>query len=565
MSIGQKIEQVADLVYEKGKTDIISNSKYIEKQATGKVIRLDDVSEVPHKVKIKAGIEGKNWFDNDTSKIKRVYYTRNVGDQGTRLGYELIGLPAGEYTFTLKRINASVGAYISGVINDKEGNYTQPCALTPSGASNSTPLTININAGDIIYIYDAYPRTDDQISESIKAFESVQIHLECNSPEPAEVEVYGKNLCDGILEFGGISDSTGADITISTSIRTVNYIPVLPTTTYTISREDTTKNIRTRVYDKNKNFIGYVFTARTSPFTITTKDNHAFMRLELAGVNLEEKIQFEYGNYETEHEPYVGQTITATPEGTEVSSICPVMNIMADDDITVDYYGSYGMQTEWDRFWDACQNNGERSVYTYAFAYASWNDITFKPKYDIIIDVGNNAFSASSITDLAKILEEQGVSIKFTDSNGQKFNMFASSNITRIPVLTMPTNSTAYGYFSSCRKLHTVEGLVSNEITTYESAKGDSKTFAYCSELVKIIFYGIVANNCDIHWSTKLSRESILSLLKVLKASVTGVTITLPTKCIDTATDTKAMIEGDTELNTAYRQALANGYTISFQ
>lgn len=224
-----------------------------------------------------------------------------------------------------------------------------------------------------------------------------------------------------------------------------------------------------------------------------------------------------------------------------------------------------GKDAEWNEFWDSLQQNGERRDYLRAFTYKSWTNKTFRPKYDIICDSCNEMFSVCSITDLAKILEEQGVSIMF-EGTGQKFNVFTNSSITRIPVLIMPTNSSAYGWFNGCRKLHTVDGFVCNERTGYQSSSGDSKTFANCIELVDIIFGGTVANNCDIHWSTKLSRESILSLLQCLNVAVTGVTITLPSKCIDSETDTLGLLtdQEDKELNTAYTQASANGYSISF-
>ena len=55
MSIKEKalqLKQDFDDVHEAGKQSVIANSKYIEKQATGKVISLTDVSEVAHKVKV---------------------------------------------------------------------------------------------------------------------------------------------------------------------------------------------------------------------------------------------------------------------------------------------------------------------------------------------------------------------------------------------------------------------------------------------------------------------------------------------------------------------------------
>ena len=72
MSMKEKallIKEDFDQLFDAGKQSVIANSKYIEKTASGKVIRLDDVSEVAHKVVVKADtptevtVCGKNLFD----------------------------------------------------------------------------------------------------------------------------------------------------------------------------------------------------------------------------------------------------------------------------------------------------------------------------------------------------------------------------------------------------------------------------------------------------------------------------------------------------------------------
>ena len=65
-----------DEVFESGKNEILFNSKYLEKQATGNVIALNDVSEVYHKVKVYADeptevdVYGKNLFNNELVNTK---------------------------------------------------------------------------------------------------------------------------------------------------------------------------------------------------------------------------------------------------------------------------------------------------------------------------------------------------------------------------------------------------------------------------------------------------------------------------------------------------------------
>lgn len=203
-----------------------------------------------------------------------------------------------------------------------------------------------------------------------------------------------------------------------------------------------------------------------------------------------------------------------------------------------------------------------------AFYGATWNDNTFNPPIDIETISANGMFANCYIQDLRGILARNGVRLIFNCSDEihtQFFTVFQGARVKYLPYLKVPTTSTAYGWFTSCKYLIEVDGYECTERHAFETSAGAQKTFQNCTELVKIIFHGTIAKNCDIHWSTKLSRESILSLLQVLKVSVTGVTITLPAKCIDSATDTFEYIRANSELATPFEQALTNGYTIAFQ
>jgi hypothetical protein len=53
-----------------------------------------------------------------------------------------------------------------------------------------------------------------------------------------------------------------------------------------------------------------------------------------------------------------------------------------------------GKQAEYDAFWDAFQSDkGNPHNYQYTFCNYAWNDETFKPKYDIVFDLGDFAFA----------------------------------------------------------------------------------------------------------------------------------------------------------------------------
>lgn len=199
-----------------------------------------------------------------------------------------------------------------------------------------------------------------------------------------------------------------------------------------------------------------------------------------------------------------------------------------------------------------------------AVKFYGWKDELFYPTKDILI--GEQTFYYSEIIDIANRLDEQGVKIKPTSTCPYTFGYCLSVSVPEVDMSSITSSNYMFANFGAAssqankNNLQTIRKIIASEKTVFGTG-----CFSNLYKLTHCLFEGTIAKSLDIHWSTKLNRASILSLLQCLNASVTGVTITLPSKCIDTATDTKAMIEGDTELNTAYTQALANGYTIAFQ
>lgn len=79
------------------------------------------------------------------------------------------------------------------------------------------------------------------------------------SADTESVVVRGQNLWDEIWEEGSIVADTGIDSPISTVIRSKNYTPIIPKSTYVFAYAGSTafENVKTRFYDINKKYIGY--------------------------------------------------------------------------------------------------------------------------------------------------------------------------------------------------------------------------------------------------------------------------------------------------------------------
>jgi hypothetical protein len=232
-----------------------------------------------------------------------------------------------------------------------------------------------------------------------------------------------------------------------------------------------------------------------------------------------------------------------------------------------------GRQAEWRDFWDKYQNNGNRTLYIYGFVGYGFGSENFYPKYDIkpTGDASKMFYDWQDYDNvdfnLTKRLQDCGV--VFDISGATRIpGMFAWGRFTDIPALDVRGCSASnVGYqenlFSQCKKLVTVESITLNENNLFQG------WFSNCFELVNIKLIGTIGQNgFDIHWSTKLSKASLLSILNACNIDVTSspVTITLPSKCIDGATDTETLLSetGDTDLYNAQMSARSLGYNIAF-
>ena len=187
-----------------------------------------------------------------------------------------------------------------------------------------------------------------------------------------------------------------------------------------------------------------------------------------------------------------------------------------------------GEQLEYDHFWDAFQQNGTRRNYQYGFSGRGWNDNTFKPKYDIII---NNdpmrMFVNCEITNLRELLEKQGVSLDTSAVTTAQYMFDSCTLLTEVPHIVC--NASAAGLFSWCIALKTVSIEV-NENTVFSS------TFHRCDALENLTVVGTIGQSgLTLQYSTKLSKASITSVVNALSATASGKSITFSKTAVNNA------------------------------
>ena len=183
-----------------------------------------------------------------------------------------------------------------------------------------------------------------------------------------------------------------------------------------------------------------------------------------------------------------------------------------------------GKKAEYDAFWDGMQDYGNRQNYDRAFRNWSGTKI-IKPKHAVITNT--------------------------------LYEIFANCNeVEEIPTVALAQNKTAfdtcYNAFNNCYKLKSIDFDIANgavassawdatfnycyelktikKIVVLESQVFKLSTFRSCEALENLTIEGTIGQNgFDIHWSTKLSADSLASVVNALSATTTGLTITLPT------------------------------------
>ena len=204
-----------------------------------------------------------------------------------------------------------------------------------------------------------------------------------------------------------------------------------------------------------------------------------------------------------------------------------------------------GRKAEYDAFWDVFQDYGNRKQYNFAFRGGNFTDKTFYPKYDIIpkgdaTQIFYN-FSFGEPFSLTQRLKECGVKLDTSKAELLVGAFSQSPMFTEIPTidlrgLTNRSSDRIGSLFQSCTALVTIEKLI-----TEEDIKMNGNLFQYDANLENIIVEGTIGQNgFDIHWSTKLSKASIQSILGALAVhpTVANPTITLPKAAVDKAYET---------------------------
>lgn len=269
------------------------------------------------------------------------------------------------------------------------------------------------------------------------------------------------------------------------------------------------------------------------------------------GLSLDSKIQLEIGTKASDYEtPSKAYTYTANADGIVegIKSLSPIMRFVCGDaDISVAYHKSWGMQTEYDRFWDATQLREDdltpRTHYMYGFAYYGWSEKNFYPKYDMQPTNARYMFAyfgyykqryglngAAYTMNLVERLAECRVTLDFSKCEGLDY-AFQEARISHIGTIDLSSATSANNMLYAAQYVESVEKIITREDLQWTSS------FYKADKLSDVKFEGIIGQ--DINFSAcPLSRASIDNIFAHLKTFGTVWTETTKTEWRENADGT---------------------------
>lgn len=281
------------------------------------------------------GGNGKNKLKNTLSSTtyRGVTFTVNsdgsITANGTATGGDAnVGIPIdtskvyGDLYFNAA-YNGSDATYNAYVIDQTAGgrayqwngttrsiNGYKPFSQVKIIQGNTVILYVRVMNGQTVNNLTFYPMICES-TETNTDFEPYSNICPITGHDSVGANVTGINQWDEEWEVGGYSETTGQKGINNGNIRSKNYFPVLPNTSYHKTILATGQRLRVFYYDGDKNYIDF----NTAQSTFTTPANCYYMTLgtiDSYGDTYNNDISINYPATDHDYHAYTGSTYTAT-------------------------------------------------------------------------------------------------------------------------------------------------------------------------------------------------------------------------------------------------------------
>lgn len=192
-----------------------------------------------------------------------------------------------------------------------------------------------------------------------------------------------------------------------------------------------------------------------------------------------------------------------------------------------------GKKAEYNAFWDAFYQSAEKADSQGAlFAGQGWNETTFRPPKDIVINKSANYcfwWNRCNV-DLVEWCKMLGINITLKPLYASY--LFADTLFTRVPQIDLSKSSNCTSLLARSTKLVTVDKLILSDA-------GDqslSSSFVNASSLQNIIIEGVIGKDVEFH-HCPLTKASIKSIMSHLSPTATF-TVKFSKNIVNTAFET---------------------------
>ena len=221
-----------------------------------------------------------------------------------------------------------------------------------------------------------------------------------------------------------------------------------------------------------------------------------------------------------------------------------------------------GKRAEYDTFWNIYQQNGERTNCEGMFAGDGWNSDTIRPKYNIYPTKATMMFYYSGfVGSLKEFFENLNIVIDFSNTTSLTGVFQYANKITELPYLDLSSiisNTKILQLCNNCAELVTAE-------IKFPPSCSYANCFNGCRELKHLVAHGeIGGDGLDFHWSTKLTHDSLMSIINALSATTSGLSVTLSLTAVNAAFETaEGAGDGSTSEAWAALSATRENWTIA--
>lgn len=378
------VEQYADVLEEwrqqlfsGGGTSVSQSANAFVKMVSGEAIRVDDVSPIKHKAKVK--VSGKNLLNID-GMVNSSFVKNNDGSYTlTKIGSGRftnlvdISIPANTIvTVSARKVEGTADGFALQTLNE-DGTYTSIVSLSQTKTyasakvtSNTESIRLYLGAGDTDGTYVTISDLQIELGNTATEYESYV------NPTTTTVTACGKNFWQSKLNYPRTVSGVTIDYDPETQIYTFNGASTAAGDLYTMPNNThimtinpgETWTLKVEVMggdvDGNPTSSGKISPlVNTSTYTNTIHANaeslymtkkytevaditKMYFYVYAAGIvfnNLKLRIQFELSDKPTEFEKFVEFT-NYTPDSNgniEIDSISPTMTVLTDTDSAIIY------------------------------------------------------------------------------------------------------------------------------------------------------------------------------------------------------------------------------------